>query len=164
MIIRFKKGVVLFLLLSLFIMTDSKTLEAQIYTGGTMGVNYNNGYIVELAPLLGYKYKIFESGVSPFISYLQSTGKYAFGGRIFSDVTFYKDIFAHAEFEVANTEKIDDNHIERQWVISMPLGAGYRYKLMDGVYAYGMILYNVLHSSDSPTKNPIVRGGITYQP
>jgi len=159
-----RKSCLLLLLVTLVLIGTEKSANAQIYTGGTTGVSYNNGYVVELAPLIGYKYQIFSSGFSPFFSYLESQKKYSFGGRAFSDITFYKDIFAHAEIEVSNVEKIRNNIKTREWILAMPLGGGYKYKISDGVYAYGMILYNVLQTSDSQTKNPIIRGGITYQP
>ncbi len=138
---------------------------AQINTGGTMGVSYDNGYVIEFAPIIGYKYyKIIESGASPFFSYAEKNNKYAFGGRIYSQVNVYKETFVHAEFEVANVEVIKNNTTIREWQLALPIGGGYRYKISDGVYAYGMILYNVLQSGDSHTKNPIIRGGISYQP
>jgi len=159
-----KKTSFLSLLILIFIISTGHSAKAQIYTGGTMGVNYNNGYVLELAPILGYKYKIIEYGVSPFLSYLESQGKYSFGGRAFTDVTFYKDISAHAEIQIANVEKVNNNIKTRDWVLAMPLGFGYKYKISDGVYLNGMILYDVLQKAGSPNKNPIVRGGIIYQP
>jgi len=139
-------------------------IKAQVYTGGNMGVNYNDGMVVDLAPLAGYKYKIFQAGVSPFFLYAEKTNSYAFGGRIFSEVTFFKETFLHAEFEVANNEVYENSVKTRKWVMAMPLGAGYRYKIAPGTYAYGMILYDVLQNENSTNKNPIIRGGITYQP
>jgi len=154
--------IIFFLLISLSV---TNYCNAQINTGGTMGISYDDGYVIEFAPTAGYKYyKIFESGASPFFSYAEKYNKYAFGGRIYSQVTIYKETFAHAEFEVANVEVIQNNLKTREWQLALPIGGGYRYKISDGVYAYGMILYNVLQSADSHTKNPIIRGGITYQP
>ena len=155
----------IFFLASFFILGVPQISHAQLYTGGNTGVSYNNGYVVELAPIFGYKYKIFEYGVSPFVSYLESQAKYSFGGRLFSNVTFYKDISAHAEIEVSNVEKININNVKsREWILAMPLGIGYKYPISKGVYATGTILYDVLQNKNSLAKNPIIRGGIIYQP
>ena len=137
--------------------------ESQVYTGGTMGVNYNDGVIIELAPILGYKYNIFEAGVSPLFSYAEKQNKFAAGARIFSTVTVYKDTFVHAEFEAANVQKNENDIKSREWVLAFPIGGGYQYEISKGVYAYGMILYNVIQKENSLTKNPIIRGGIKYQ-
>lgn len=138
--------------------------KSQIYTGGTAGISYDNGYVAELAPLIGYKIKIFEAGVSPFFSYFEKENKYAFGGRIFSQLTIFKETFIHAELEVANTEVLEINgNKTRKWILAMPVGGGYRYEISKGVFAYGMILYNVFQTENTQAKNPIIRGGITYQ-
>jgi len=150
------------LLLILIFVTLGFNVKSQVYTGGTMGVNYNDGVVVELAPILGYKYKIFEAGVSPLFSYAERQNKFAAGARLFTIVTVYKDTFVHAEFEAANVQKGEDIK-SREWVLALPIGGGYQYEISKGVYAYGMILYNVIQKENSLTKNPIIRGGIKYQ-
>lgn len=146
---------------ALFISTSDSS--AQIYTGGNMGVSFNNGYVIDMAPTLGYKYKIFQAGVNPFFTYMESTKQYAIGARLFTEVTVYKETFVRAEFEMANAEVWNGIVSNRKWIMALPIGAGYRYKISEGVYAWGSILYDVLHGPDSPTQNPIIRGGINYQ-
>ncbi|MDD3875825.1 MAG: hypothetical protein PHT69_04340 [Bacteroidales bacterium] len=149
-----------FLIIVLFVMTSE--VSAQIFTGGGLGVSFNDGYVIELAPVFGYRYKIIEAGFAPFFSYIESNQKYAFGGRIHSAVTIYEGVYAQAEFEVANSEVLLDGIKTRKWVMALPLGAGYRQHIGNGVNAYVTILYNVLQTSESHTKNPIVRAGVTY--
>jgi len=148
----------------ILIVVMSLSAKGQLYTGGNMGASYNDGYVLELAPLIGYKYlKIVESGASPFFSYAEKHNRYSFGARIFSQVTVYKETFVHAELEVSNIETYANNVKTRKWLLAMPVGGGYRYEISKGVFAYGMILYNVFQNANSHTKNPIIRGGITYQ-
>lgn len=146
------------------------TSTAQVFTGGNFGVNYdNNGVYVDLAPEIGYRYKIVEAGIAPFVSYKQidKAHHYSFGSRVFSRLTLYKDIFAHAEFQVSNIEipgtvSSDIFFDNRKWIVAMPLGVGYRYKISKNITAQGSVLYDVLLDDDSPQKNPIIRGGIVY--
>lgn len=95
----------------------------QLYTGGSVSVNYDKGYYVDVAPLLGYKVGIVDFGISPFYSYSHREDqdpKYSFGNRIFTQLTFYKDIFAHAEVQMANVQVKQTD--ERKWVTSFLLG------------------------------------------
>jgi len=138
------------------------SIKAQIYTGGGFSAGVNDGYVIDFSPLVGYKYRIFEAGMAPFINYAEKYQKYTFGGRIFADVSIYQDVFARAEFEVANIDILEGGIRKRQWVLAMPLGAGYKQNISKGVNAYFAILYNVLHNAKSHTKNPIIRAGITY--
>lgn len=137
--------------------------KAQMYTGGSLGIHYDtNGYYVDIAPLLGYRYGIMDVGLSPFFSYRNykdRPNRYAYGNRVFSQITFIPNVFAHGEFEVSNIEVAGD----RKWIIGLPVGGGYRYMLTDRTQAYGMVLYDVLLDDDSPVTNPIIRGGVVYR-
>ncbi len=140
----------------------STNVSGQVYTGGNVSVNYDQGYYLDIAPLIGYRVGIVDVGASPFYSYSQrenAESSYSFGGRIFTQLTFYKDIFGHAELQFENIGLKDES---RMWTVSMPIGAGYRYPIGEGTTAYGMVLYDVLLHPDSPNRNPIIRGGITH--
>ncbi len=152
-----------FVLVLLFFLILSENALSQVYTGGNASVNYDKGYYVDVAPLLGYRVGIADFGVSPFYSYSHRENKdpkYSFGGRVFTQLTFYRNIYAHAELQLENIEVSATE--QRKWVLSMPLGAGYRYEIAPNTMAYGMILYDVLLDEDSPARNPIIRGGVTY--
>lgn len=156
---KIMKKLLFTLALSIFI---SINVSGQIYTGGGVSVNYDNGYYLDIAPLLGYRVGIVDFGISPFYSYSQREGadsEYSFGNRFFTQLTIYKDIFAHAELQMENIGLKDDS---RKWIVSMPVGAGYRYPIGPNTTAYGMVLYDVLLDPDSPNRNPIIRGGVTH--
>ncbi len=139
------------------------TLNAQMYTGGNLGIHYDaKGYYIDVAPLLGYRQGIVDFGVSPFFSFRDHKdrdSRYSYGNRVFTQVTFIPNVFAHAEFEVTNIEAAGG---DRKWIVGLPLGGGYRYRLGDRTQAYGMVLYDVLLDDDSPVTNPIIRGGVVY--
>jgi len=137
-------------------------LQGQIYTGGSVGVHFENGYYAEAAPVVGYRYRIVDIGVSPFFSYRERQNQpdfYSYGNRIYTQITFIPQVFGHAEFEVTNIEAAG----RRKWIMGLPVGVGYRYKLSKNAEAYGMILYDVLLDKDSPVQNPIIRGGVNYR-
>lgn len=139
-----------------------ENVHAQVFTGGSVGVNYDRGLYIDAAPVAGYRMGIVDLGVSPFFSYRDHRdrdSRYSYGGRLFTQVSPVPGVFGHAEFEMTNIEHGDD----RKWITGLPVGAGYRYRLGDNTEAHAMILYDVLLDDDSPVRNPIVRGGVTYR-
>ncbi len=135
--------------------------QAQLYTGGSVGLHYRDGFYMDASPLIGYRFGKIDAGVSPFFSYREysdKSSKYSYGNRLFTQFTIIPNVFLHGEFEASNIEVAGD----RKWITGLPLGGGYRYSLTDRTRAYGMVLYDVLLHRDSPVQNPIVRGGITY--
>ncbi len=143
-------------------------VNSQVYTGGSIGMHYDDGVYIDAAPLLGYRYGILDAGISPFYSYREYEKKpstYAYGNRIFTQITFIPNVFVHGEFEVSNIASSvigPDGKRERKWIMGFPVGGGYRYNLTDRTKAYGMILYDLMLDKDSPVKNPIVRAGVVY--
>ncbi len=140
--------------------------EAQFYTGGNIGFHVDNrGYYFDVAPLFGYRHGILDVGISPFYSYrdhdIRGT-RYSYGNRFFTQLTFFRNVYAHAEFEMTNIEVTVDGEKQRKWIAGLPLGAGYRHEIAPRTHAYGMVLYDVLLDEDSPVTNPIVRFGVTY--
>ncbi len=147
----------------------SITMEAQFYTGGNVSVNYNNGIYIDAAPVFGYRYKIFNSGVSPFYSYSEvnnSEGYSSYGGRIFEEITVFQNFFIHAELEAASVKIVnivnDQTTTHRKWIWALPVGAGYNQQIAPKVTAYAMVLYDLLLDENSPKENPVVRAGIRY--
>ena len=143
-------------------------VKGQIYTGGSLGIHYERTAYADVAPLLGYRTGILDVGISPFFSYREVKDlpdRYSYGNRIFMQITFIRNVYVHAEFEVSNiaTSVIGaDGNRQRKWITGLPLGGGYRYNLTDRTRAYGMILYDVLLDPDSPVQNPIIRAGVTH--
>jgi len=135
--------------------------HAQLVTGGTLSADYrDDGYYIELAPKIGYMYSIFESGVSPFVSYRESVNYLAYGVQVYTQADIYEGIILHAEFQAANVWVFSEN--SRQWVLALPVGVGYKEKIADKTWIYGMVLYDLLYKEGYSTqKNPIFRIGIT---
>ncbi len=140
------------------------TVKAQVVTGGNIGVDYrDDGYYIEIAPQIGYKYSIFESGAAPFVSYKENSDYLTFGLQIYTQATIYKGVFVHGELQAANVYVSSES--ERQWVLGLPVGVGYQYEIGKNIWAKGSILYDFLYKDGySPQKNPIIRFGISYTP
>jgi hypothetical protein len=143
--------------------------SAQVFTGGTTNISYDGGSVcVDLAPEVGYKIDRFRAGISPFILYKEvaDIDNVTFGARTFVQYDIMKDVFVHAECQATRVQSITyalaGDIKSSKWVISFPVGAGYRYKIADKTYAYGSILYDFFLDENSPQKNPLIRGGITY--
>jgi hypothetical protein len=154
-------------LLSVFVMNA----ESQVLSGGNVSVTADeNGFYADIAPTLGYQLKIVRAGVNPFISYSDlktEEAVYSFGGRLYTEITVIKGVFAHGEIEASNTEvqtyDLSDNLLkERKWSVGIPLGAGYEYPIGEHMTAYGMVLYDLLENEDSPQTNPVIRAGVNY--
>lgn len=161
----------LFLMVTFIFCVTYSDAEAQIFTGGTFGGGISErGYFADIAPMVGYRYKSFRAGISPFLAIPESSAekiRFSYGGRVFTQLDVIKGTFLHAEFEGINQEAwIKDsqgNSVRgRKWYMGLPVGGGYHYPLNDKMIAYGMILYNVLKQDDYPQKNPIFRFGVRY--
>jgi hypothetical protein len=141
---------------------SARTVSGQIVVGGTVSADYRNeGYYIEIAPKIGYKYNIFESGLAPFVSYQENSNYLTLGLQIYTQATVYKGVFIHGEFQAANVYVFSESN--RQWVLGLPVGVGYQYEISKGMWAKGSILYDFLYKDGfSPQKNPIIRFGISY--
>lgn len=164
--------VIAFFIISLF----GQRASAQLFTGGDFNVTFINGINIDLAPIVGYKYKKLNVGIAPVVNYsAYSTigigGEFAYGGRIFLEYEFWKGIMVHAEFEALNAPYVITNldgtsFKKRHWIMGIPIGIGYQREIGNGVWFNVMVLYDALLDIDtdqlSPKANPQVRGGITY--
>ena len=158
----------LLVLITIILFSGYYTSSAQVFTGGSIGMHYDDGFYIDAAPMLGYRAGILDVGVSPFYSYREyetRPSSYAYGNRIFMQLTFIPNVFIHGEFEASNvaTSVIGpDGKRERKWITGLPVGGGYRYNLTERTQAYGMILYDIMLDPESPVRNPIIRGGMVY--
>jgi hypothetical protein len=164
MVIRY-----LLILLPAILLYAGRDTSAQVYTGGSIGMHYDAGLYADISPMLGYRYGILDAGVAPFYSYREyenRPARYSYGNRIFMQLTFFRNVFAHGEYEVSNISTSTngpDGKPLRKWIRGMPVGGGYRYNLTPKSQAYGMILYDVLLDPESPVRNPIIRAGVTFR-
>lgn len=141
----------------------------QLSTGGTMNFSFDNGSCIDFAPEIGYRIDKLRVGFAPFVLYKEITDvdNVTFGARIFAEYDIIKDVYVHVESQVTRVQSITalatGDIKSTKWVISFPIGAGYRYKIADKTYAWGSILYDFFLDENSPQKNPLVRGGVTYE-
>ena len=135
---------------------------SQINVGGTVGADYrNDGFYIEIAPQIGYKYKIFEFGVNPFVLYSEGNDHLSAGIRVYTEATVWKSLFLHAEFQAANNYISMES--KRGWVLGLPIGVGWAQPIQDNLVFKGIILWDVLHKDGySAQKNPIFRVGLVY--
>lgn len=140
--------------------------SAQVYTGGSTSLTFlNDRTYFEASPLVGYRMNDLSAGVGAIISYTRRSGnaRTHYGGRIFSQYDVIDGLFIHGEMEALNTEYTSSSgSANRDWVFSIPVGAGYRQQISDNVYATASILYDLIQHSNSPYDNPIIRGGLRY--
>lgn len=140
--------------------------QAQMQTGGNIGVNViNNVLIVDFAPELSYSFiQNTTAGISPFVIYSQNmqtkVSQFLVGGRVFGEYKTDFGAFAHAEFEAT---KPYTNEGYQKTIYAAPLGGGFESELSNNTVAYVMVLYDMLYKPDiSLRQNPIVRAGIRY--
>ncbi|MCS6823676.1 MAG: hypothetical protein NZ529_05220 [Cytophagaceae bacterium] len=158
--------IIIFVLLAAF----SRSLHAQVYTGGNASVGYDNGWYADIAPIIGYQIERYRVGVSPIFSYrtyVNSSQVWSYGGRIFNQVDIVQGAFAHAEFQILNTEYVyvypDGNVKTRVWVKSLPVGAGYQYPISDRASFQAIVLYDLLQDKRSVYNKPTFRAGVIYR-
>lgn len=135
---------------------------SQLVFGGTLGANYrNDGFYLELAPQVGYKYKILETGLCPFLLYAEGSDYLSYGARIYTEATVWENLFLHAEFQAANNYIYGEG--KREWVLGLPVGAGWAQPINDNMVFKAMILWDILYKEGySAQENPIFRVGVTY--
>ena len=131
-----------------------------VYTGGSAGADVDQyGYYIDVSPVIGYRIGIYDLSLSPFYSYSERNDRerYSYGARTALQITFYQNIYGHAEIQVENLEDRDG---DRKWATSFPVGGGYRYTIDAKTVAYGSILYELNQDEDSRRSNPIFRAGV----
>ena len=131
-----------------------------IYTGGAVGADVDqDGYYIDVSPVIGYRVGICDLSFSPFYSYSErhERERYSYGARTALKVTFYRNVYGHAEIQMEN---IEDRSGDRKWATSFPVGGGYRYTIDAKTVAYGSILYELNQDEDSRRSNPIFRAGV----
>ena len=141
-------------------------LNAQVNTGGNIGVNIVDNILqIDIAPEINYSpLDDVLFGLSPFILYskdLETLMKlYVYGVRMYGEYTIIQNFFVHLEYEYSRAWT---NEGFGAAIHSAPIGGGFEQEISQGVVAYGMILYDVLYSSETSIRqNPVVRAGVRY--
>jgi len=155
-------------LLFLFNASNSK---AQVHTGGNVSVSYDNGVFVDIAPVIGYRIDKINAGISPVFSFKKPDNSnqliYAAGTRIYGQYFVIENAFIHGEFQLMNNQTTtiltDGSRIHnRIWTYSLPVGAGYEYKLNAKTRVQASVLYDLLQDKNNPNNKPVIRGGVFY--
>lgn len=140
--------------------------SAQVYTGGSASLSFQNDRTYfEASPLVGYRMNDLQIGTGAILSYTRRNGnaRTNYGARVFSQYDVIDGVFIHGEMEALNTKYTSSSgSTNRDWIFSIPVGAGYRQQISDNVYATASILYDLIQHRNSPYDNPIIRGGIRY--
>jgi hypothetical protein len=163
-------SVIVIILLSLW----SQPASAQFFTGGDVNISALGGVNLNVAPIVGYKYKNFSAGLSPIIMYTATStvgmsGQFSYGGAVFAEYSIWKGIFGHAEFQATNSGYLINSVgdlIKNKWIMGAPIGVGYEHRISGNLWVKTMILYDpfldINIGANSPQKNPSIRGGLTY--
>jgi hypothetical protein len=120
---------------------------------------------IDLSLILGYKFnKRLHGGITgnyrikvqiDSAKLKISNPQDVYGASVFADYVIYKSFFARCEFESKNTLVFkDDKEINRKWVEGLMIGIGYDFQVYKNLKSGFVVQYNVLHSDDSPYRNP----------
>jgi len=145
-----------------------KPFKERFFLGGTLQLLVGDPTSIDFSPLAGYKLnKRWSAGVGGTyrISFGSDKSKYTnhidqgvYGYRVFSEYLFFKGFFVHGEFESMN-KKLENqlsDQPKRIWVNGLMAGLGKEYRFAKKVKGNVMVLYNFLHSEDSPYDKPFV--------
>lgn len=153
------------------LLINSQSSTAQVNTGGNVSISYDNGIFIDIAPIIGYRIDQINAGVSPVLSFKKPDNSnqhiYAAGARLFGQYFVIENAFIHGEFQIMNNQTTtiltDGSRIHnRIWTYSLPVGAGYEYKLNDKTRVQASVLYDLLQDKNNPNNKPVIRGGIFY--
>ena len=134
----------------------------RIYTGGTLGLQFGNYTVINISPLVGYRFTDkFSAG--PGITYIYLSDSKAnlstsiYGGRIFARYSLLENVFAHAEYEVFNVEGSSGKRVNLDGLLA---GGGYTQPLGGRAVMNFIVLYNLLGTNLPFESNPIIRIGV----
>ena len=151
--------------------------QSRVYYGGGIGFNFWNDYFyLSVQPLIAYKVtpqfsvggRLVYTYISDDRSSLGNIKSHNYGASVFSRYRIIPQIYAHAEFAYASTERHTYNVLQQQfdservWVPYLLLGGGFSQQISPNVWAYAEILFDVINDSNSPYKagDPFVSVGV----
>src|SRR5690625_3681844 len=140
--------------------------SAQVFTGGCASFSFLNiPTYLEASPLIGSRTNALRAGTGGILSYNRRFGndRTHYGARIFGQYDVAEGLYLHGEMEGINTKyPRSSGRVTRNWLFSLPVGAGYRQRISEDVYATASIFYDLIQHKNSPYDNPIIRGGVRY--
>jgi len=150
-------------------------IKKRFIWGGNLEVNIGDPTTIDFSPTLAYRInKLFSAGIGgnyranfgEDIEFWEAFDQDVYGYRVFSEYVVVKDFFVHGEYESLNTWIKDANGEKngREWVNGLLLGIGKNYTVMRQLKGNVMVLYDFIHSSNSPHRHPwVVRFGFNWQ-
>ena len=145
---------------------------AKVYLGGGLGLQFGSTTVVDISPIIGYRFnESLSAGLGlTYLYYKVSSLNYqtnVYGGGPFVRYVFAKNLFAHVEYQILNSEfyLLDQSNrivsTYRENVNYFWVGGGFRQELGRNAYLVLMGLYDLNYSDLSiyPT-NPILRVGV----
>ena len=112
----------------------------------------------------GSTYRVYFRTERPFFP----GGPYIYGGRVFTDYIFWKNLFVHAELESLRRPggiSLMGDRYQKDWVESIPLGLGKQFNIGKRIQANTQMLYNVITTNYSPYHSQwLFRMGFTLLP
>ena len=144
----------------------------KVYMGGGLGLQFGTVTMVDISPTLGYRInENLSAGLGlTYVYYEVSAYNYStnvYGGGPFARYVFARNLFAHVEYQILNSEYYlvdQSNRIVgtfRENVHYFWVGGGLRRELGRNSYLVLMGLYDINHSDLSIyPSNPILRAGV----
>ncbi len=165
----------------------TKTFTSRLWYGGNMGLNFNNRSLnLNLAPMIGYKVtENFSVGLKLPVNYINSkfslsgnTSSYSnlnYGLGVFTRYTFFKNFFAHAEYNRVRGRELTfydrpsliDPNKPREFLKNkyqrneLNLGLGFRTRGKVG-FEFSA-LYNVFHNPQIRATPLSIRAGVSFK-
>ena len=149
--------------------SDNHEMGSRFYVGGNFGVQLGTVTLIDISPLIGYRLtEKFNVGAGVSYQYYRDSRwgvpyeTNIYGGRAFASYYIFRDIFAHAEYELLSLEAYDSqlNEFFRKNVHGLLVGGGYRQWVGQRLFMNIMVLWNLNETIDYPYNNPIFRVGI----
>lgn len=147
----------------------------KFFFGGNFGFQFGKNTLIDISPLVGYKFTDkFSAGVGFIYNYYSNNydgNKFStniYGAKVFGSYFLYDNLFLHSEIEALSLEsKFFDigkqfPYQERFMVESVLVGGGYKFLLGNNSGINAMILFNLNESINSPYRNPIFRLGFVF--
>ena len=141
----------------------------KLYTGGGVGLQIGDVTLIEVSPILGYNItKNLSIGIGASYQFMKireyNISSNTYGGSVFGRYTIWRNIFAHAEYELLNFENIElyNNviHKQRMNVSSLFVGGGYRQMIGENSAMVLLVLWNLNETPYTPYTNPVLRVGV----
>lgn len=139
--------------------------KSKISTGGNLGINYYNGWVVQLSPLIAYKFNkyIMLGNTFNFAYYENGYGigrsVSTYGVSPFARAYILPRIFLHTEYENSYI-KVLNTSTPSSYIYNWLAGGGITYPIVGNVYATLSALWVVKTNYPRFYQNPIIRGGI----